>query len=540
MPWLLYYLLEIILHGGKKHKALVEFQKHHHQHNDGSADDDFARNAKLDPMAVYNTNDDDSTHTKDHDPLHKYVKEGEHKVVHSANGEDSTDTKHLNRLNEFAEEELHEHAKGKNKLDEHTAGERISIRPAQKSMNHGFMDETYENRPVAKNSASTAAAAAAGVNIDGSGGGLDEEDVAFLNSVKGKPEQYAGDGNHEQFVPPPPPIPAGNDGTPEISSEVRPQSERSPTQASVLVQTAQHQQQEQILSNESDDNLVEWGGQQEQHHPPEPNQNIANIQTPIQSPQSKTFESVSSSSTGYKPMAKDAMNGSAFMSNSLNAQSAKEIKAVYQNSYYRWNHPFRVSAVEGDGRDVPVFWRIPRSASSVFENVMVNCYHLSLASALGTRQGHDQDQALGIVTLGNVKYVNVDMSNPAGIQRAKAMNLGKYGMVDAISTPFLYETASIFQDVSDSGKCFTLLRHPVDRAVSLYHHYQSDDGNPNTAQYKGMSIDEYAERSTESNWMVRFLTNKRAGALSWHDLEAAKEGECNHLFLYCGSVMSPF
>ena len=27
-----------------------------------------------DPMSVYNTNDDDSTHTKDHDPTNKYNK----------------------------------------------------------------------------------------------------------------------------------------------------------------------------------------------------------------------------------------------------------------------------------------------------------------------------------------------------------------------------------------------------------------------------------------------------------------------------------
>ena len=154
---------------------------------------------------------------------------------------------------------------------------------------------------------------------------------------------------------------------------------------------------------------------------------------------------------------------------------------------------------------------------------MSNCYHLAVASALGTRQGHDQDQTLSIVPFGNANFVNVDMSNPAGIERAKAMNLGASNMVDAISTPFLYETASIFEGIPDSGKCFTMLRHPVDRAISLYFRYQSDDSNPNTAHFKGVSIDEYADQTTESNWMVRFLTSKRAGALSWHDLESAKE-----------------
>ena len=123
------------------------------------------------------------------------------------------------------------------------------------------------------------------------------------------------------------------------------------------------------------------------------------------------------------------------------------------------------------------------------------------------------------------QYVNVDMSTPAGIQRAKDMNLGTSGMADVISTPFIYETAEIFQGIPESGKCFTLLRHPVDRAVSLYHLYQRDENNPSAAQYRGLTIDEYAEKVAENNWMVRFLTSKRAGSLSWHDLEAAKEGE---------------
>lgn len=120
----------------------------------------------------------------------------------------------------------------------------------------------------------------------------------------------------------------------------------------------------------------------------------------------------------------------------------------------------------------------------------------------------------------------VDVSSPAGIERAVEMNLGSSRAADVISSSFIYETTSIFQGIPESGKCFTLLRHPVERAVSQYHFYQKEDSstNPNTAQYQGMTIDEYAEAVGENNWMVRFLTNRRAGPLSWHDLEAAKEG----------------
>jgi hypothetical protein len=132
------------------------------------------------------------------------------------------------------------------------------------------------------------------------------------------------------------------------------------------------------------------------------------------------------------------------------------------------------------------------------------------------------------------EYVNVDVSSPAGIKRASEMNLASSGLADVISSPFIYETTAIFQDIPAAGKCFTLLRHPVERAVSQYHFYQNEDSlTPNNRQYFGMTIDEFAEAVAENNWMVRFLTSKRSGTLSWHDLEAAKEGVLDYASWFC-------
>lgn len=109
-------------------------------------------------------------------------------------------------------------------------------------------------------------------------------------------------------------------------------------------------------------------------------------------------------------------------------------------------------------------------------------------------------------------FYSVDVSTPDGIKRAADMNLGSSRVADVISSPFIYETTALFSDITEAGKCFTLLRHPVDRAVSFYHHYQQEDStHPNAATYRGMTIDEYAEASSENNWMVRFLTSKRSG-----------------------------
>jgi hypothetical protein len=70
-----------------------------------------------------------------------------------------------------------------------------------------------------------------------------------------------------------------------------------------------------------------------------------------------------------------------------------------------------------------------------------------------------------------------------------------------------------------------MLKHPVARAMSLYHHYQkNDERHAQPAQYQGLTIDDFAKAQTENNWMVRFLTGKRTGALSLNDLEVAKQG----------------
>ena len=85
------------------------------------------------------------------------------------------------------------------------------------------------------------------------------------------------------------------------------------------------------------------------------------------------------------------------------------------------------------------------------------------------------------------------MASPSGILRAKTMELGSSGLVDVISTSFLFETANIFKGIHETGKCFTLVRHPVDRAISMYHQFKiAENGNPSAAQYGGMTIDEFA------------------------------------------------
>lgn len=153
----------------KAHQQRITMQKHHHHHNiDNSDDDDLKTKSDLDPMSVYNPSDDDSTHTRDHDPLGQYVEYTRDKGL---------DLRGSPPKNPRAPDPNSQYGKV-------TAGKRISDRGAAKSLHHGFMDEDYADRPEAENSGSNAAELA-GVRDESKT--IDEEEAAFLESAMRSP-----------------------------------------------------------------------------------------------------------------------------------------------------------------------------------------------------------------------------------------------------------------------------------------------------------------------------------------------------------------
>jgi len=129
------------------------------------------------------------------------------------------------------------------------------------------------------------------------------------------------------------------------------------------------------------------------------------------------------------------------------------------------------------------------------------------------------------------KYVNVDTTSVKGIQRAKDMDLIRSGFADVIVSNFIYEVSTLFESQSQrSGKCFTLIRDPLERAVSMFHHLKQMAGtDPNLEIIKNATFEEYlAEPSSEDNFMVRRLVNENNAKLQVHHLETAKNvlGKC--------------
>ena len=120
----------------------------------------------------------------------------------------------------------------------------------------------------------------------------------------------------------------------------------------------------------------------------------------------------------------------------------------------------------------------------------------------------------------NEFYVNVELRTPEGIQRAVDMDVIGSGLVDIVFASRLYQVRDIFHPPKNQGRCFLLMRHPIERAVSLFYYLR--DAN---ADFRTMTIDEYAVSArAESDWMTRSLARKLHGvALDDQDLSDAMD-----------------
>jgi len=182
-------------------------------------------------------------------------------------------------------------------------------------------------------------------------------------------------------------------------------------------------------------------------------------------------------------------------------------------------------------------WHIPRSGSTTITRIASYCLGLTIASQQGKSEvssmtGTENEKDDGSITVINelrinegpdgVKFANVDMSNPQGIEHAKTLNVGSSPSIDLISSAYLWDLASIF-DAQHQGYMIAMIRHPIERAVSLYYSMK------NNKQYEEQvgslsSVEQYAKSSlVENNWMTRFLSNTLSGELAPEHVAIAKE-----------------
>lgn len=172
--------------------------------------------------------------------------------------------------------------------------------------------------------------------------------------------------------------------------------------------------------------------------------------------------------------------------------------------------------------DIPFFWHVPRSGGSTLKEITASCFGLTQASEVGAVGGHIQDEQLVAVHhLEGGRYVNVDTNSIIGLDRAISMNLASFPELDIVVSPYLQKSAELFNH-EHNGRAFMLLRHPVDRAVSMYYYLKKMDEHGDILN--GKSLDIYSKSDmVENNWMTRFLSNKMEGELTEEDEAAARE-----------------
>ncbi len=164
-----------------------------------------------------------------------------------------------------------------------------------------------------------------------------------------------------------------------------------------------------------------------------------------------------------------------------------------------------------------------KCGGTTLQDMMSHCFGMIEANEVGRTDLKDE---LEVITLDNGnRYVNVDLSNPDGIEHAKDIGFGASGLANVAITSWFHDTASLFDDDIHRGRCFALMRHPIRRAVSMFYYLKDATWEHTYSEvYKEMDIEEYAtSQYSEDNWMTRFLTNQMNGNVYDRHLDLAKE-----------------
>lgn len=178
-----------------------------------------------------------------------------------------------------------------------------------------------------------------------------------------------------------------------------------------------------------------------------------------------------------------------------------------------------------DPSDTPVFFHIPRAGTSM-KWILGGCLGLTMATDAGIRDGHDQDKELQVITAPDgAKLVNVDTTTVEGLERAAQMGFAQSQLADVVVTPHFYPASMTLFDSDHKARLFTMLRHPIHRALSMYNYLKTADWEPtHDPRMAYMGVEEYAKSEhVENNWIIRFLTGEMDGTINESHLNIAKQ-----------------
>jgi len=183
--------------------------------------------------------------------------------------------------------------------------------------------------------------------------------------------------------------------------------------------------------------------------------------------------------------------------------------------------------------DIPMFWHIPKAGGSSIKDAMGGCHRFVQATEFGVTDGHISDPTVQIVypkipggdpDTDRSPFVNIDSTTVAGIQRAKELGFADAHLAQVVVSPFVFETNDLFTPTAQ-GRLFSVFRHPIDRAISMFYYIQVADWEPSyKPELKEWTLEQYAQSDiVENNWMTRQLSNQLGGELTEVNLKKAME-----------------
>jgi hypothetical protein len=139
-------------------------------------------------------------------------------------------------------------------------------------------------------------------------------------------------------------------------------------------------------------------------------------------------------------------------------------------------------------KETPIFWHVPRSGGRIIIDLVSKCHSIKYS----------------VLTADNLDDIRTTFQDP--------------DHDGVIVSSLVHETMHLL-DSEHYARMFTFLRHPIERAASVYaNHHKSHE------QISEMSFEEYAKsKYAENNWMVRYLSGKTSGEVTNDHLSVAKE-----------------
>lgn len=174
---------------------------------------------------------------------------------------------------------------------------------------------------------------------------------------------------------------------------------------------------------------------------------------------------------------------------------------------------------------IAMYWQIPRCGGTTLKHILGTCLRRTAAARTSADYCDMNTELLQTCQTKVGTFVNADPSDHGGIQRCERMGLIESGIPDVIVSSRILHAATLF-DSHHKGRMFTILRNPIERAVSTFFYLQNAYWERHyRPELKEMTILDYAALpDTANNWMTRWLTGKNAEPhLTQEDLEFAKE-----------------